>query len=564
MRSRFFRLRYLMLIAVIVAIAVVLFVLSLASGPTVLQEGNGYADAMGHFTAPIPAGWTNASTSQYGMYTKGDSAMYLVTLEAADVKTGIAAAMALIAPTIDLTKATLMHTGDASAVNGVWQENVYQLGDGRIYYTDTQIKRNTAILTIFTAPSMIALMGSINDAHAVLVGIRFAGEEVVMATPNPTATAAPLPTTAVTLPALTGHYAVGRTIFTWVDSARQEIYAEDKAAKRILTVWAWYPADVVSDAQPAPYLTEAMSEAIKTIWAVNAAKITSHAVANAPISAAQPKYPVLVFSHGNQSNSAFSTALLEEIASHGYIVFGIDHTYNAFLTTLPDGQVIQALQAATPETDETLALRVADVRFVLDQIAALNTSESALAGHLDLAHLGLIGHSFGGATMAEACRQDQRCKAVAVIDVPLRGEVAVVGLSQPIMLMDSEVIPCDQFVREVQALSANPPFGLHDLCEAIKRDRQKAATAALTASSAAYHLSLVGTRHNSFTDLPFLVQQQPALKPNLGGVVTIDAERGWRVSSDYLLAFFGKHLRGETTSLLDGASAAYSEVIFDH
>lgn len=563
MRSRFFRLRYLMLIAVIVAIAVVLFVLSLASGPTVLQEGNGYADAAGRFTAPNPAGWTNASTSQYGMYTKGDSAMYLVALEAADVKTGIAAAMALIAPSIDLTKATLMHTGDASAVNGVWQENVYQLGDGRIYYTDTQIKRNTAFLTIFTAPSMIALMGSINNAHAVLVGIRFAGEEVVMATPNPTATAAPLPSTAVTLPASTGPYGVGRTIFSWVDSARQEIYTEDKAANRMLTVWAWYPADVTPDAQPAPYLTEAMSEAIKMIWAVNAAKITSHAVANAPISAAQPKYPVLVFSHGNQSNSAFSTALLEEIASHGYIVFGIDHTYNAFLTTLPDGQVIQALQAATPETDETLALRVADVRFVLDQIAALNTSESALAGHLDLAYLGLIGHSFGGATMAEACRQDQRCKAVAVIDVPLRGEVAVVGLSQPIILMDSEVIPCDQFVREVEALSANPPFGLHDLCEAIKRDRQKAATAALTASSAAYHLSLVGTRHNSFTDLPFLVQQQPALTPNLGGVVTIDAERGWRVSSDYLLAFFGKYLRGETTSLLDGANAAYPEVIFD-
>jgi pimeloyl-ACP methyl ester carboxylesterase len=255
--------------------------------------------------------------------------------------------------------------------------------------------------------------------------------------------------------------------------------------------------------------------------------------------------------------------MLEEIASHGYIVFGVDHTYDAFLTTLPNGQVIQAIEAATPETAETLAMRVADVRFVLDQIAALNTSQDALAGHLDLTQLGLIGHSYGGATVAEVCREDVRCKAVAVIDVPLRGAVASVGLAQPILLMDSEVITCDQFVHEVEMLSANPPFGLKDLCEAIKADRKQAAEAALKTSSAASHISIVGTRHNSYTDLPFLAQQQPALTPRLGGIVSIEAERGWRVSCDYVLAFFGKHLRGEVTTLLDGTSAKYPDVVFE-
>jgi dienelactone hydrolase len=407
-------------------------------------------------------------------------------------------------------------------------------------------------------------MGFVNDAHAVIIGVEFAGEADVAVTLAPTATLAPLPTTAVTFPELTGPYAVGRIIYTWVDDSRDETYSDTAGDKRTLTIWAWYPAEPAADALPAPYLPDAMSEALKPILNINAPKVSSHAYADAPVSAAQATYPVLVFSHGNQSNSAFSTAMLEELASDGYIIFGIDHTYNARLTTLPDGNVIRAIEAATPETAETLAVRVADVRFVLDQLDKLDASTDPLAGRLDLEHLGLMGHSYGGATVAEACRQDERCKAVAVMDVPLRGEVASVGLSQPILLLDSEKLTSEQYIKEAEALIGKPaPFGAKELIETTFTERAAAAATAIATSSAGYHLNINGTRHGSFTDIAFLLQQQPALQANLGGFTSITAERSWRVSSDYLLAFFGKHLRGEATPLLDGPDADYPEVVFE-
>jgi predicted dienelactone hydrolase len=566
MRSRIFRYRYLLIVGIlgILVVGALLFAATFISGPTVLQEGVGYADPDGRFTAPIPAGWANASTDQYGLFTKGDTAIYLLAVEAADVQAGVDAALALVAPEFDRSSASRIGGGDAPAVNGVWQENIYQAADSTIYYADTQVEDSTAYLVIFTAPNMVELMRVINDAHAVIVGVDFAWEVVVEATPTTHATPAPLPTIALTFPNLTGQYAVGRTVYSWVDDSREEVYSEDQADKRALTVWAWYPAEPAADAQPAPYLPEAMSEALARILNVNAPLVSSHAYADAPVSAAQPMYPVLVFSHGNQSNSAISTAMLEEIASHGYIIFGIDHTYNALLTTLPNGEVIRAVEAATPETAETLAVRVADVRFVLDQLETLNAGNDALAGRLDLERLGLIGHSYGGATVAEACHEDARCQAVAVMDVPLRGEVASVGLSQPILLMDSEKITCDLYIQEAETIMGQTaPVYVRELCEVTNTERAAAAEIALAASSGGYHVSIVGTRHQSFTDIAFMIQQQPALQANLGGFTSIEAQRGWRVSSDFLLAFIGEYLRGETTALLNGPNPDYPEVAFE-
>jgi len=43
--------------------------------------------------------------------------------------------------------------------------------------------------------------------------------------------------------------------------------------------------------------------------------------------------------------------------------------------------------------------------------------------------------------------------------------------------------------------------------------------------------------------------------------VRIDSRRAWRITCDYLLAFFARHLDGAQSRLLEHPSAAYPEVL---
>lgn len=50
-------------------------------------------------------------------------------------------------------------------------------------------------------------------------------------------------------------------------------------------------------------------------------------------------FPGIGFSHGYHSKANGYYALLSEIVSHGYIVFGINHTYESTGTTFPNGEI---------------------------------------------------------------------------------------------------------------------------------------------------------------------------------------------------------------------------------
>ncbi|MFJ2087908.1 hypothetical protein ACIOEW_01430 [Streptomyces sp. NPDC087901] len=65
-----------------------------------------------------------------------------------------------------------------------------------------------------------------------------------------------------------------------------------------------------------------------------------------------------------------------------------------------------------------------------------------------------------------------------------------------------------------------------------------------------------GAEHFSFTDLPYLAGQLGLSDP----AVPLSGERGWRITRDYVSAFFDLHLRGMAQPLLDGPAAAYPEV----
>jgi len=73
-------------------------------------------------------------------------------------------------------------------------------------------------------------------------------------------------------------------------------------------------------------------------------------------------------------------------------------------------------------------------------------------------------------------------------------------------------------------------------------------------------ISINGTTHYDFTDLPLLFP----LTPQLGLKGPIDGRRVTTIVNDYLLSFFDATLEGETTKLFDRQEQKYIEVKFSH
>jgi predicted dienelactone hydrolase len=355
----------------------------------------------------------------------------------------------------------------------------------------------------------------------------------------------------ISLPELTGSYAVGRAAFEWTDENRDEIYSDVEGENRELVVWVWYPATPAPDAVPGTYIPGMLGDLIGQQAGISMSQIKIHAYDDAP--AAEGTFPVLVFSHGNASLLAQYTALLEEIASHGYIVAGISHTYNTPVTVFSDGRVLPANPEAV--AGDSVTYWSDDMRFVLDQLTALNGDSPLLAGKLALENVGFFGHSFGGAATGETCRVDARCKAGINLDGAFLGETTQQGLTQPFMNLFSD--------RDC-AFMAETGTGPSDVqeCESFKEMIAAGYQKVLETSSAGYQISIIGSAHNSFTDYPFLAALVPQLTGSINNL-TIAPDRTWRVTSDYALAFFDTYLKGQPSALLDGASEAYPDVTIE-
>ena len=169
-------------------------------------------------------------------------------------------------------------------------------------------------------------------------------------------------------------------------------------------------------------------------------------ISGAPVSTAQQDYPVLIFSHGAFGVRMSNASTFRELASHGYIVASIDHTYQAFYTAFSNGESIlvstkflndaMKVQTDSLPLDETLEIthdwldvRTSDIGFLIDSLktSELDRTGKLLNGHMDLTKIGLFGHSLGGAAAAQLCRERDDIKSAIVIDGTMIGDI--IGVS---------------------------------------------------------------------------------------------------------------------------------------
>jgi hypothetical protein len=308
------------------------------------------------------------------------------------------------------------------------------------------------------------------------------------------------------LPEPAGEFRIGLESFLWLDESREEAATEDPGDHRLLPVHIWYPADSDGTGSRAPYLGDL--DPFREAWGPRTLglveRVRTNSFLGASVSKQRERYPVVLFSHGWGELAYSHSILLEALASHGYVVVGIDHPYMGAVA-LPGSGVTEPTEDHFAGTEQIRAFYGADVRFVLDQLTALDQGAGRLAGRLDLEAVAAIGHSSGFVAVSAACIGDTRILACVNYDAPGFASEELIGLQQPLL-----------WVRADRADS--PPAEFLD---------QLAAPV--------YDIQIDGGRHDSFTDWPYLKAE--------GEEARQLAERQMSQVESYTLGFLDLHLR---------------------
>lgn len=233
------------------------------------------------------------------------------------------------------------------------------------------------------------------------------------------------------LPAPTGAAPVGVRTIALVDRTRSDPFAarrDGRAPRRALVVSLWYPARP-SRAPLARYAPRRVLPALVADSGVSpaASRLRTHARTDAPI--APGRHPLLLFSPGYAISRLGYQQLAEELASHGYLVAAVDHTYESPAVELPGGRLVRrSLTKRDAPRAIVLDTRVADVRF------ALRTLQRTERDHVDPRRIGVFGHSLGGATAANVMLRERGVRAGADLDGSIFGPVTRRGLDRPFLL----------------------------------------------------------------------------------------------------------------------------------
>jgi hypothetical protein len=355
----------------------------------------------------------------------------------------------------------------------------------------------------------------------------------------------------LSLPMPTGPERLGTVALHLVDRARVDPWAPTRPVREVM-VQVWYPARRFGDQPAAAWLTRNALLHFEQGLGLPAGLLRwpdTHARAGAPVRGVHGGWPVLIYSHALSLNRALGTVLVEELASHGYVVVTIDHTHDAGAVEFPDGRVEPGL-AEGPDEAEVLAralpIRTADTRFVLGQLAALNVGRNpdagsrplppGLCGALDLSRVGMFGHSLGGATAAATMADDSRVRAGVNMDGSMPGNAAA-GSRRPFLLVGASARPVDPSWER---------FWINQ--RGWKRE-----------------LRLAGSTHATFSDFIALYPQIAAVvgqspEDVAAAVGTLDPVRSLTVQRIHLRAFFDLHLRHGDARLFNGTVPEYPEI----
>ncbi|MFC4120025.1 alpha/beta hydrolase family protein [Nonomuraea zeae] len=346
----------------------------------------------------------------------------------------------------------------------------------------------------------------------------------------------------LSLPAPTGRYRVGTTAMHLVDRSRTDPLAPSSRPRELM-VRLWYPA--AAGRRPAAgyltpglaaVLTAQLNAASGTDYPAGLLTFPTHSGQDAP-AAGGSRRPIVLFSPGLATQAALYTGLTEHLASRGYIVAGIDHTFEA-VVEFPGGRI--ETPPGQVHDDVVLPVRVADLRFVLDRLTAIAAGHhdavthrlpAGLADTLDATVVAAVGHSIGSLAVVEALDHDPRIDAGAALD---GNPLGAASLAQPFLMMGNQ-----------NHRRADDPDW------AAFYDRLRGPR---------LHLVIDGAGHRDLTDITIFKATL-----DLSALFDVGPIRGTRalgIERAYLAAWLDRSLLGRAGPLLAGESHRFPEVDF--
>jgi len=359
---------------------------------------------------------------------------------------------------------------------------------------------------------------------------------------------------------ISGPYQIGTRVVHLVDPNRKEIYGTDPDAPRDFMAQVWYPAQPNPENQGTQWMPDIQfaGPAIAKILDLPSFALDhlKYVEANAFLEAApispDEGFPVVIFSHGWEGFKEQNIFQVEELASQGYVVVAINHTYGAVLTVFPDGRQIATNQEALPDDvpDEVYDLAsnllvnqwTGDIGLVINELESMDqeTELDFLSGQLDLDKIGVFGHSTGAAAAIEFCLTDLRCQAALAMDLwaePIDPEIQQLSLARPVMIMHSEN---------------------WDSLDTPERNYGLIGTLVDNSANDVIELTIAGSKHYDFSSLPLL----SPLTVNLGLKGPIDGGLVLEIINAETVAFFDRYLLGDETVNLELLSGGYPEVLW--
>ncbi|OIQ30437.1 MAG: hypothetical protein BM564_03460 [Bacteroidetes bacterium MedPE-SWsnd-G2] len=359
------------------------------------------------------------------------------------------------------------------------------------------------------------------------------------------------------LPQPTGKYSVGTNDLELTVN-RDEIITENPNDKRSFMIKTWYPTTDLSGKQDL-YIDKggrngfAMKYGLPISMLDYLDQVDTHVYRNAAIE--NESFPVLLFSHGYNSKANGYYALLSEVASHGYIVFAINHTYESTGSTFIDGKEVyfdnhfaQKIETDTwqiivpikdafktkisfeerqPIVKKALttyfvkdivnrwAQDIVDVSNVLQQY----NSTGFFKDKLDMTRIGVFGHSRGGGAAGHSLLLPSSIKAGVNLDGVQWGEIADTTFQKPFMFVAAD------WPEEHENLNQH---------------------AYINKSSSYFYEGLIkNSAHSNFMDIPYMVPEQ-----SISEAGTIQADMAISISSSLVTSFFDKHLKEKPIDLL--------------
>ena len=250
--------------------------------------------------------------------------------------------------------------------------------------------------------------------------------------------------------------------------------------------------------------------------------------------------PLFVFSHGGISFKTSNVSLFGELASHGYIVLSIDHTYQALSTEI-DGKSIsmdtsfrQELMGEDSHQDinnsfqcyqKWLPVRINDIDFTINDALAKKQDRYKFFENIDENKIILSGHSLGGAAAYGTARKRNDIKAVVALESPYLADI--IGVDGNNFIWNEAGYDCAML-----NFYSDSGFSLVENDHKYYQNKKY-----LTNEGTIEYCYIKGANHYTLTDL---VRTSPLLCQILGGGYLLSGSESLKIINETTLKFLNK------------------------